>query len=119
MAGERVHVRFLADAHFAGDVDGGAAQRVFARLGRPLGEGRAVPGEDRCPLRKLDLAFEVLALQQTGKDEARVPGDAAVFEGKAQLRGDGAEGHGVDSHLHGHDGRPVDRAGIPRRVRVE
>jgi hypothetical protein len=49
-------------ADFAGDVDRGAAQRVFAFLGRALGQRRPVAGQDLGPRRQLDLTFEPLAV---------------------------------------------------------
>ena len=92
MPGQRRQVFFFGGADFAGDVDRGAAERVFAGVGVAFGERGAVGGEDRRPRRQFDLAFEVLAGAQPGEDEARVPGDAAFVVGEVEVGFDRAEG---------------------------
>src|SRR4029077_12782434 len=96
---------FFGDPDFAGDVDRGAAERVFAGVGVAFGERRAVGGEDRGPRGELDFAFEVLAAPQPGEDQARVPGDATVCVGQVEVALEFAEGDGGGLERHRDDGR--------------
>ena len=92
LPGERREVFFLGFADFAGDVDRGAADRVFASFGGAFGERRPVAGEDRRAQRQVDSVFEVLAGLEAGEEKARTPGDAAVGVGELEIGGDVAEG---------------------------
>ena len=112
---ERRQVLFFGGPDFAGDVDRGAAEGMFAGVGVSLGERGAVGGEDRRPRRQLDLVLEVLVAAQAGEDETRVPGDAAVLVGDVEVGLDRAEGDrpGVDRDRDDRD--PV-RPGRRRRA---
>jgi hypothetical protein len=111
-AGELVEVVFAGFPDFAGDVDRGTAERVFAFLGRAFGEGRAVGGEDPRPRRQLDLAFQVLALSQAGEDEAGIPIDAAVGVGDVDLVFEAPEGDGGDDDRDRHHGLAIARGRV-------
>ena len=84
LAGEGVGFGFFGGADFAGDVDRGAADRVRPRFCRSLGEGRAVGGEDRGTRGEFDLAFQVLAAAQAGKDEARSQSTPPSAKGRSR-----------------------------------
>ena len=81
MAGECFRFVFFGSAHFAGDVDRLAADRMGAGLRRALGERGSVSGEDRGTGGQLDLAFQVLALVHAREGEPLFPGDAVFGEG--------------------------------------
>src|SRR6185369_10376894 len=98
VAGQVRPLFFGRFADFTGDVDRGAADRVFAFFGRAFGQRRAVAGEDRRPFGEFDVGGEFLARAQPREDEALVPFDAAVGVRDVEVFFDGAEGDGLDRH---------------------
>ena len=106
MARQRRQVLLFGAADFAGDVDRGAAQRVFARLGRPSASGRAVGGEDRRPRRQLDLGSRG-ARRGAGRGRRGLASQAMPpsSKGSSSSRLDLAEGDRVGGDRR--PGRPV------------
>jgi len=114
LAGQLHQIFLCGFADFAGDVDRGAAERVFAFGGGAFGQRRPVAGEDRRPRRQVDPVFEVLAGGEAGEDQARIPIDAAFVVGHLELGADVAEGDRAR-----HDGHRDDlgAALVPRVLR--
>ena len=121
MPGEVREVFFGGFADFAGDVDRGAADRVFAFFGRPFRQRGPVAGEDRGAFGELDVGGEFLACPQPGEGEVGVPFDAVLGVGNLDLAFDFAEGDRCDRYLDRHDpaGAGAGVLGVPRRADLE
>ena len=95
------------------------ADRVRAGVGRPLGQGSAVGGEDRRPRRQLDPALQVLAAAQPGEEEAPAPGDPAFGEGQVDVGVDGTEGDRVGDDRDRHGRHACGLGCFPRGARLQ